>query len=188
MRGLDPRIHRSSQNLSERMDCRVKPGNDASRIGPMPKKPHAPRGIRHDWRLWVRHDIARWIKPGVDPADVIPALARERAQKEAAKERARAAEDAAVAAGIEHERRVLAALNEEMKEVNAEMARWRRRLAEEAKYNPDQPRIPKRNPGGGQWSRFGGGGQSPSSSLALPMGNVDIGAESSESEGLFNIA
>jgi hypothetical protein len=27
MRGLDPRIHRTSQK-SQQMDCRVKPGND----------------------------------------------------------------------------------------------------------------------------------------------------------------
>src|SRR3954470_18002112 len=94
------------------------------------------RWIRHDWRMWIRPDIARFMKPGVDPADVIPALARERAQQQAAKERARAAEDAALAADIEHERRVLAMLNEEMKEVHAEMARRRCRLAEEAKYSP----------------------------------------------------
>src|SRR3954470_9984943 len=93
------------------------------------------RWIRHDWRLWIRPDIARWMKPGVDPADVSPALARERALKEAARERARAAEDAALAVEIEHERRVLAALNEELKEVNTEMARWRRLAdAAEAKY------------------------------------------------------
>jgi hypothetical protein len=99
--------------------------------------------IRHDWRMWIRHDFARWIKPGVDPADMIPGLARERAQKDAAMERARAPQDAELAAEIEHERRVLAVLNEEMKEVNAEMARWRRRLAEEeAKYSPSQPRVP----------------------------------------------
>ena len=79
--------------------------------------------IRHDWRRWIRPDFARWLKPGVDPADVIPGLARERAQKQAAEQRARAAEDAALAAAIEHERRVLAALNEEVKEINAEMAR-----------------------------------------------------------------
>jgi hypothetical protein len=28
MRGLDPRIHPSSQESSKWMDCRVKPGND----------------------------------------------------------------------------------------------------------------------------------------------------------------
>jgi hypothetical protein len=128
------------------------------------------------------------MKPGLDPADVIPALARERAQKQAARERARAAEDAALDAEIEHARWVQAAINEEMKEVNAEMAR-RRRLAEQTKYSPDQPRIPKRNPGGGQWTRGGGGGgQSPSPAVARPMGNVDIGAGSIETDGLFNIA
>jgi hypothetical protein len=149
------------------------------------------RRIRHDWRMWIRPDIARWMKPGVDPADVIPALARERARKEAAIQRARAAEDAELAAFIAHERRVWAALREEMKEVNAEMARWRRRVAEdEAKYSPDQPRVPKRNPGGGQWTRLGGGGQSPSAGIAQPMGNIDVGnlSGSSETEGLFNIA
>ena len=121
------------------------------------------RWIRHDWRMWIRPDIARWMKPGVDPADVIPALARERAQKEAAKERARAAEDAALAAEdaalaaeIEHERRALAALKEEVKELNADMARWRRRVAEEeAKYSPSQPRLPAGNPRGGQWTDRG---------------------------------
>src|SRR5437660_6237129 len=108
--------------------------------------PHPPRiderWIRHDWRMWIRHDIARWMKPGVEPADVIPALARERAQKQAAKERARAAEDAALAAEIDDWRRAQAALNQEVKELNAEMARWRRLAdAAEAKYSPSQARI-----------------------------------------------
>src|SRR3954464_2522729 len=123
------------------------------------------RWIRHDWRMWIRPDIARWMKPGVDPADVIPALARERAQQEAARERARAAEDAALAAWIEHERRVLAALNEELKEVNAEMARWRRLAdAAEEKYSPSQPRVPAGNSRGGQWTDGSTG-----SSIARPM-------------------
>src|SRR4051812_29077218 len=186
------------------MDCRVKPGNDASRIFAMPQK-NTPRiderWIRHDWRMWIRPDIARWMKPGVDPADVIPALARERAQKQAAEERARAAEDAALAAEIEHERRALAALNEEVRELNAEMARWRRRVAEEeAKYSPSQPRVPAGNPRGGQWTdRSGGQGtvanpgqdtdQGTAASLAQPMGNVGIGDVSGSSElgDLFRI-
>src|SRR3954466_3793121 len=113
--------------------------------------------IRHDWRMWIRPDIARFMKPGVDPADVIPALARERAQQEAAKERARAAEDAELAARIEHERRVLAMLNEEMKEVHAEMARRRRGRAKEEKNSPRQPRVPGGNPRGGRWTDRNGG-------------------------------
>src|SRR4051794_36613835 len=107
------------------------------------------RWIRHDWRMWIRPDFARWLKPGVDPADIIPGLARERAQQEAKRAReqaARAAEDAELAAFIEDQRRFTAALKEEMKEVKAAMARRRRSLAEEAKYSPSQPRIPKRNP------------------------------------------
>lgn len=45
------------------------------------------------------------------------------------------------------------------------------------------------NPGGGQWTRIGGGiGQSPTPNGARPMGNVDVGAASSETEGLFNVA
>jgi hypothetical protein len=30
MRGLDPRIHQKPKNLPKKMDCRVKPGNDAA--------------------------------------------------------------------------------------------------------------------------------------------------------------
>jgi hypothetical protein len=150
----------------------------------MPQK-YAPRiderWIRHDWRLWIEPNIERWMKPGVDPADVVPALARERTQQEAARQRARAAEHAELAAEIEHERRVLAALNEEMKEVNAEMAR--RRLAE-AKYSPSQPRVPRGDSRGGQWTDGRTGG-----SIARPMGNVDVGNVSGSSElgDLFQI-
>jgi hypothetical protein len=172
-----------------------RPGNERD-FFLMPQKPLYGPGvhIRHDWRMWIRHDFARWLKPGVDPADVIPGLAPERAEQEAKRAReeaARAAEDEELAAFIEYQRRFTAAIEEEMKEVNAAMAQRRRRLAEEeAKYSPSQPRVPKRNPGGGQWTRIGGGsGQSPTQGVAQPMGSVDIGnlSGSSETEGLFNI-
>src|SRR4051794_4455806 len=111
------------------MDCGSSPALTHPGFSRMPQKyftgPGAPR-IRHDWQLWVRPDIARFIKRGVDPADVIPALARERAQQAAAKQRARAAEDAELAAEIEHERGVLAAIRAELNEVKAELARRRR--------------------------------------------------------------
>jgi hypothetical protein len=71
-------------------------------------------------------------------------------------------------------------LRAEVDEMKA--ARARQRL-EEAKYSPDQPRIPKRNPGGGQWTRIGGGGgQSPSPGVAQPMGDVGIGDVSGSNE------
>jgi Bacterial CdiA-CT RNAse A domain len=132
---------------------------------------------------------------------VIPALARERAQQQAAIERARAAEDAALAAEIDDLRRAQAAINEEVKELNDEMARWRRRVAEEeAKYSPSQPRVPAGNPRGGRWTDRSGGqgtvtsssqdtGQGTGTSLAEPMG--DLGIEdvsgSSETGDLFQI-
>jgi hypothetical protein len=153
--------------------------------------------LRHDMHLWIRHDAARFVRPGFDPADVFPTLARERAQKEAAKERARAAEDAAFDAWIEGERRWNAALREEVDELKAAQAR--RRL-EEAKYSPSQPRVPAGNPRGGQWTDRSGGqstvagpsedpGQSQDADLTQPMGNVDIGdvTGSSELDDLFNI-
>jgi hypothetical protein len=70
-----------------------------------------PRWIRHDAHLWIRPDIARWMR-GVDPADVFPSLARDRAQRQAAQERARVAEDAAFDAWIEGERHLLALMRE----------------------------------------------------------------------------
>jgi hypothetical protein len=33
-----------------------------------------PLWMRHDAHLWIRHDVKRFLKPGTDPADVIPAL------------------------------------------------------------------------------------------------------------------
>jgi hypothetical protein len=147
----------------------------------MPRYPDAravqqrPLWMRHDAQLWVRHDAARFLPPGMDPADVFPALAHKRAVA-----------DAAFDAEIERERRALAALRAEVDELKAALAR--RRL-EESKYSPSQPRVPGGNPRGGQWTDRNGG-QSTGTSLVQPMANVDIGDlnGSSELTGLFNIA
>ena len=32
--------------------------------------------LRHDAHRWIRHDAARFVRPGFDPADVFPTLAR----------------------------------------------------------------------------------------------------------------
>jgi hypothetical protein len=104
--------------------------------------------------------------------------ARARAE-EAARERARAAEDAEFDAFIERERRVLAALREELNEIKAELAR-RRRLWEQTKYSPSQPRVPRGDSRGGQWIDGSTGG-----SIAKPMGSVGVGdlGQSSEPTG-----
>ena len=133
--------------------------------------------------MWIRPDAARWVKPGFDPADIYPTLARKPDAAEAA------AFEAEVAAGY----RLLAVLREQVAELRAEL---KRRRLEEAKYSPSQPRVPAGNPRGGQWTdRSGGQGQSQSQSqsqstdLAQPMGNVDIGDVSGSSEltDLFQI-
>jgi hypothetical protein len=133
-------------------------------------------------------DAARWVKPGFDPADIYPTLAR---KADAAKDAAFEAE--VVAAGY----RLLAVLREEVAELRAELKRQR---LEEAKYSPSQPRVPSGNPRGGQWTDRSGGqstvagpsqdtGQSQDADLTQPMGNVDIGdvSGSGEVSDLFRI-
>ena len=148
--------------------------------------------LRHDAHLWIRHDAARFVRPGFDPADVFPTLARKAPPAPAPNI------DDELAEEIARERRFLDAINADLAELNAEMAR---RRALDAKYSPTQPRIPAGNPRGGQWTDRGGGqnarqaiaqdaGQGTAASLAQPMGNVDIGnlRGSSELGDLFNIA
>jgi hypothetical protein len=103
------------------------------------------RWIRHDAHLWIQHDIKRFLLPGTDPADVVPVLARQRDR-----------EEAAFAAKIAECHRVLAAIRQEVASIRADMAR--RRLAEQTKYSPTQPRMPAGNPRGGQWTDRSGSG------------------------------
>ena len=125
------------------------------------------RWLRPDAHLWIRPDAARWVKPGFDPADIYPTLARKADPAEAAFE-------AEVAAAY----RRLATLRKEVAELRADLKRQR---LEEAKYSPSQPRVPAGNPRGGQWADRSGG-QSTGTSLAQPMGNVDIATPTSSSE------
>jgi hypothetical protein len=138
------------------------------------------RWLRHDAHRWIRHDVKRFLKPGTDPADVIPTLARQRDR-----------EDAAFAAEIAKGYRVLAALREELASIRADLLQ--RRL-EQTKYSPSQPRVPAGDPRGGRWTDRSGGrgtvaGPSQDADLAQPMGNVDIGDVSGSSElgDLFRI-
>jgi hypothetical protein len=148
--------------------------------------------LRHDAHLWIRHDAARFVRPGFDPADVFPTLARKAPPAPAPTIDDERTDE------IARERRFLDAINAALAEVNAEMAR---RRALDAKYSPTQPRVPAGNPRGGQWTDRSGGqntgqgnvqdaGQGTAASLAQPMGNVDVGdlRGSSELGDLFNIA
>jgi hypothetical protein len=147
--------------------------------------------LRHDMHLWIRHDAARFVRPGFDPADVFPTLAR---KPDAAKE---VPLDAELAAEVMKGYRLIAVLREEVAEIRAE--RKRRRELEE-KYSPSQPRVPAGNPRGGQWADRSGGqgtvaspsqdtGQSQDADLTQPMGNVELGDVSGSSElgDLFRI-
>src|SRR3954447_10516180 len=152
---------------------------------------HRQRWLRHDAHLWIRPDAARFFPPGTDPAVINPTLPR---KPDAAKE---AAFEAELAAEVAKGYRLLAVLREEVAELRAELKR-RREL--EAKYSPSQPRVPAGNPRGGRWTdRSGGGGtvvgpsqdtgQGTATSLAQPMGNVELGDVSGSSDvgDLFQI-
>src|SRR4051795_6925041 len=147
--------------------------------------------LRHDMHLWIRPDAARFVRPGFDPGDVFPTLAR---KPDAAKA---APLDAELAAEVAQGYRLIAVLREQVAEIRADM---KRRRALEEKYSPSQPRVPAGNPRGGQWTDRSGGqgtvaspgpdtGQSQDADLTQPMGNVDLGdvSGSSEVDDLFRI-
>jgi hypothetical protein len=147
--------------------------------------------LRHDAHRWIRHDAARFVRPGFDPADVFPTLARKAQPVQAP------TLDDEFAAEIAAVRRVNQAMQDELNEVRAELARWR---APDEKYSPTQPRVRAGNPRGGQWTDGDGGqgtgqgvgqdaAQGDLASLTQPMGNVDIGdiTGSSELGDLFRI-
>src|SRR4051794_19770390 len=62
------------------------------------------RWTRHDAHLWIRHDAARFLPPGMDPADLHPTLAR----------KPDVAKAAAFEAEVEAGYRLLAVLREEV--------------------------------------------------------------------------
>src|SRR5436305_6299612 len=93
--------------------------------------------LRHDMHLWIRHDAARFVRPGFDPADVFPTLARKAQPAQAPTLDDERAEEIARAQGA------LDAIRADFNELNAELAR---RRALDAKYSPTQRRVPAGNP------------------------------------------
>jgi hypothetical protein len=77
---------------------------------------------------------------------------------------------------VRQRRVAIAALRRDFDELQRDFATLRRRLATDVrsdamralKYNPDQPRVPKGNPEGGQWTSEDGSSSSPGS-MARPV-------------------
>jgi hypothetical protein len=92
--------------------------------------------LRHDMHLWIRHDAARFVRPGFDPADVFPTLAR---KPDAAKE---APLDPELAAEVAKGYRLNAVLREEVAEIRADIKRRRAlALTQIRQYDPEwEPR------------------------------------------------
>jgi len=119
------------------------------------------RWTRHDAHLWIRHDAARFLPPGMD---LHPTPARK-------PDAAQAAFDAEIEAAYQR----LAMLREEVAELRADL---KRRRLEETKYSPSQPRVPAGNPRGGQWSDRNEGGASFGR-----IGNTDAEANAEGTDG-----
>src|SRR3954452_5762114 len=138
------------------MDCRVKPGNDASFYTdcPMPydddwQRRQRARWLRHDAHLWIRHDAARFVRPGFDPADVFPTLARKRDETRRRAEAAQAVEDAALAAesrtGAACRRRSRPSSTRSMPKWRA-AARWKPNTARPSPASPQATRAAANGP------------------------------------------
>jgi hypothetical protein len=96
-------------------------------------------------RYWQRHDAHRFRRP--DGSEYKSHATRLIEQRQAEEEEAR------IAAEQEAMRETLLWLRRELAEVKFALAM--RRIAH--KYDPNQPRTPKGNPDGGQWTQDGGG-------------------------------
>lgn len=140
-----------------------------------------PRYLEHQRKRFSRHDAYRFAKPGTPearmPGWLDPSAARARA-KEA--EREALAREVAEREALERSilelrrewnelkleiaaRRAAAQREAEAARLKSDLAfdnlfRMLRRAAEQQKagFNPDQPRVPKGNPGGGEWARDAG--------------------------------
>jgi hypothetical protein len=124
------------------------------------------RWLRPDWQRWVRHDAHRFAPPGSSaPESHAARLIEQRKAQE---------EEAAHTAQQDALREDLFRLRRELADIKLELAL--RRIFR--KYSADQPRVPKGNTDGGQWTKEGGGdaGKDPS--------YEDLGGAAANAEGL----
>ena len=102
------------------------------------------RWLRPDWQRWVRHDAHRFAPPSVQTKSF---AARRIEQREVEEQAALAAEQNASRESLAHLRWLVADLKFDVAF---------RRLQLKYGYNPSQPRAPKGNPDGGQWTAGAG--------------------------------
>jgi hypothetical protein len=106
-----------------------------------------PAWLEHQRQRWQRHDAHRFVKPEpIQRKTYTERLLEQR--REAEEQAAFEAERAALERGLLEVRRELAGLKLDLAI---------RRLRLKANFNPDQPRVPKGDPKGGQWAKEGSG-------------------------------
>lgn len=107
-----------------------------------------PEWLKHQQQRWLRHDAHRFEKP--EPIQRKTYSERLIEQRQAEEE---AEQEVFAAAEWEAFEREVLRLRREWAEIKFEYE-WRR-FSE--KYDPNQPRVPKGDPKGGQWAKEGGG-------------------------------
>jgi hypothetical protein len=111
------------------------------------------RWMRPDAARYLRPDMERYFTPGAWQATAFAQLAGATVErKEHVAEEERSVED------LRRERRWLAQQKLELLQLYDLHLRLKlKALLYSEKYSPNQPRVPKGNPDGGQWTSYGGG-------------------------------
>jgi len=126
---------------------------------------HQRRWLRPDWQRWMRHDAHLFAPPGANAPKTYASRLMERLK----------AEEEDAAREIEHKafQAELLELRRQLVDLKFELA-WRRISH---KYDPNQPRVPKGDPKGGQWAKEGGGdaGKEPASDGPSDTGEAPSG-------------
>jgi hypothetical protein len=129
-----------------------------------------PAWVEHQRRHWMRPDAERYVRP--DAHRFMPPGTPQRLGKDAVRyfwpehktQPARAHHETAQARDGEFLRELVARredllrLRRELAAINAELKFRRFIRSLKAGFNPGQPRVPRGNPGGGQWTSEGGTG------------------------------
>lgn len=140
------------------------------------------RYLRPDFERYLRPDRERYLKPRVQ--DDPPRHVRY-APATIAREIEEVREQRAMLADIPREKQELAALKVKLAFLRNVRSLFKARSPSDfdprrSHYDPNQPRVPKGNPDGGQWTDTGGGGREGWVQVAQVGGPPGIGHNSGE--------